>query len=280
MEKIQDKLGINWTPKKVKVADLKLWPENPRIISPEAFLKLKQRITERGFHDIVKVDTENVLLSGNQRKRALEDLEVKEVYAMIPNRKLTEKERETVALESNRDDGKWDFDMLANFDEEILKDVGFDQNELDNVFGLETADEFDEEKELQDYLESKGQKILDNHEMILYAQRGDSAWGKAKGSRFWMIGDHITWIASSESSTGQNVIFGTKPIQILVPYIKILSPREGIVMEPFTGSGSTIIACEIMKRKCRAIEISEKYAEVIINRFERFSGKKAVKLTL
>lgn len=62
------------------------------------------------------------------------------------------------------------------------------------------------------------------------------------------------------------------------PNIKILSPREGIVMEPFAGSGSTLIACEIMKRRCRAIEIEPIYGEVIINRWERFSGQKAIKL--
>lgn len=48
-------------------------------------------------------------------------------------------------------------------------------------------------------------------------------------------------------------------------------------MEPFAGSGSTIIASEIMKRKCRAIEITPLYAEVIIRRFEKFTGKKAWK---
>jgi len=50
------------------------------------------------------------------------------------------------------------------------------------------------------------------------------------------------------------------------------------VAEPFAGSGSTILASEIMHRKCRAIEISDIYGEVIINRFERFTSKKAKKL--
>jgi DNA modification methylase len=133
-----------------------------------------------------------------------------------------------------------------------------------------------DEVELNQYLDlmkAKSQKLLDTYEVILYGSKGDSAWGKAKGSRFWMIGDHITWGASSEASTGQNVVFGTKPIQVLVPYIKILSPRNGIVMEPFGGSGSTLIASDIMHRKCRTIEISPTYSEVIINRWQKFTGK-------
>ena len=93
------------------------------------------------------------------------------------------------------------------------------------------------------------------------------------------MNDHITSSVETGSGSGQKIIFGTKPIQILVPYIKILSPRDGIVVEPFAGSGSTIIASEIMKRKCRAIELSTLYGEVIIRRFEKFTGKEATKLT-
>jgi len=118
---MQDKLGINWIPKKIKVSELKNWEENPRKITSEAFSRLKDRIRQRGFHDVVKIDTDNTILSGNQRKRALVDLGVKEVWAMIPDRKLTEPERDKVAIESNMDDGTWDWDIMANFDEELLK---------------------------------------------------------------------------------------------------------------------------------------------------------------
>ena len=134
------------------------------------------------------------------------------------------------------------------------------------------------EEEFQNYLNEKGQKLVDTYQIIFYGSRGKNSWNKIKGKKYWTLSDHIDWVASSESDTGQSVIFGTKPIQILVPYIKILSQRNGIVMEPFGGSGSTIIACEVMKRRCRAIEISPTYAEVIINRFEKFTGKKAVLL--
>ena len=129
------------------------------------------------------------------------------------------------------------------------------------------------EEEFQEYLQNKGQKLLDTYQIILYGSKGKNRWNKIKGNKYWTIGDHIDWVAESETSSGQNVVFGTKPTPILVPYIKILSKREGIIMEPFGGSGSTIIASEIMKRKCRAIEISPTYAEVILNRFEKFTGQ-------
>jgi len=133
------------------------------------------------------------------------------------------------------------------------------------------------EKELDDYLKEKGQKLLDTYEIIIYGQQRNSEWKKIKGSKWIRVNDHISSVVDS-SYTSPREIAGTKPIQILVPYIKILSPREGIVMEPFGGSGSTLIACEIMKRKCRTIEIEPLYAEVIINRWEKFTNQKAKKL--
>lgn len=48
------------------------------------------------------------------------------------------------------------------------------------------------------------------------------------------------------------------------------------VLEMFGGSGSTLIACEQLRRKCYAMEISEKYCDVIIQRWENATGKKAV----
>ena len=112
--------------------DLRSLPNNPRKIVGEAFDKLKERIQARGFHDVLKVDTEGYVLSGNQRKRALTDLGIQEVTVLVPSRELTKEERDKIILESNRNDGIWDMDMLANeFDLETLLDVGFLEKELD-----------------------------------------------------------------------------------------------------------------------------------------------------
>lgn len=134
------------------------------------------------------------------------------------------------------------------------------------------------EEEIEDYLQEKGQKLLDSYEVILYANQGKAHWDRKKGSKWGSVADHITHSADTEKQKGDSVIFGTKPIPILIPYLKVLSPRNGIIMEPFGGSGSTIIASEIMKRQCRAIEIFPMYAEVIIKRWEKFSGGVAKKI--
>ena len=120
------------------VKDLKHWDKNPRKITKEAFAKLKERITKRGFHDVLKLDIDDTVLSGNRRQDALNDLKIEKVNVLVPNRKLTDKERDEIALESNKNDGTWDFDMLANeFELETLQDIGFSDGEL----GIELSEE-------------------------------------------------------------------------------------------------------------------------------------------
>ena len=50
------------------------------------------------------------------------------------------------------------------------------------------------------------------------------------------------------------------------------------VLDLFGGSGSTLIACEQLNRKCYMMEISPIYCDVIIDRWEKFTGKKAEKI--
>lgn len=124
-------INLEWRVEKRKLSDLKVWEKNPRQISKEKYSKLKERITERGFHSTLTLDENNVVLSGNQRLRALIDLGWTEIDCEIPNRPLSEEERDKVGLESNINDGETDFDILANeFDMETLLDVGFDEEEL------------------------------------------------------------------------------------------------------------------------------------------------------
>ena len=67
----------------------------------------------------------------------------------VPDRALTPDEIKEYNLRSNKNLGEWDFDLLANFGEEMLMDVGFESQELDLVFGLERIEDFDVNKELE-----------------------------------------------------------------------------------------------------------------------------------
>jgi DNA modification methylase len=56
------------------------------------------------------------------------------------------------------------------------------------------------------------------------------------------------------------------------------SDKGGIVLEPFSGSGTTIIAAEQTERKCYAMELSPVYCDLAVKRWEEFTGEKAIKL--
>jgi site-specific DNA-methyltransferase (adenine-specific) len=69
-----------------------------------------------------------------------------------------------------------------------------------------------------------------------------------------------------------------KPIKIIADKIQICSNKNGIVVDLFGGSGSTLIACEQLNRKCYMCELDPHYVDVIISRWEQYTGKKAMKI--
>lgn len=121
--------------------------------------------------------------------------------------------------------------------------------------------------------------LQQEYETALYAISGKPQWeGYEKGKKIQPT-DHISFNASDEKHSGQGVIFGTKPTEILIPYIKVLTKRGDLIVEPFGGSGSTLIAATKMKRRCYLMEKSPVYAEVIKKRWERLTGLKAKQIT-
>ena len=69
-----------------------------------------------------------------------------------------------------------------------------------------------------------------------------------------------------------------KPINLMAKLIRNSSEESEIVLDLFGGSGSTLIACEQLNRKCYMMEYDPRYADVIIDRWENFTGKKAKKI--
>jgi DNA modification methylase len=143
---------LTWRTEVRQLSTLKPWDENPRTLSKTAFTKLVNRIKERGFHSVLVIDTDSTVLSGNQRKTALEHLKVEEVTVLVPNRKLSADERRKIALESNLNDGEWDFEKLKSFDLDLIVDSGFDTADLAKFWDKDTEvaeDSFDESEEIK-----------------------------------------------------------------------------------------------------------------------------------
>ena len=66
-----------------------------------------------------------------------------------------------------------------------------------------------------------------------------------------------------------------KPIKLIAYLIRNSSKKNDIILDAFGGSGSTLIACEQTNRKCRMLELDPQYCDVIIQRWEALTGKKA-----
>lgn len=433
----------------VSITELTSPEYNPRFWSEENKEELKQSIIRYGVVDPLLVNSaeerKGIVIGGNFRLSVLKELghdTVPVVYISIPE---LEKEKE-LCLRLNKNQGEWNMELLAQFDETFLSDLGFDSTELDKVFEEDDNEEqFDLKKELEkvgienitvekgdvydldgsrlmcgdstieadmlklcgehkidmvmtdppyilDYLHGKTKKdgeavtgfgakknrryletdvlpdnftelwmdnvvkvqnenfsiivyenwknirtiwdelekhwkvrnmlvwhlpnrnqgyagklkffskydiamvatsteetvpdvetedielVQNEYDTALFAISGKPQWeGYQKGSKYCPT-DFIEYNASDEKSSGQGIIFGTKPIQILIPYIKILTKRDQLVLEPFGGSGSTLIASTKLSRRCFIMEKSPVYSEVIMNRWEKLTGKKRVKL--
>lgn len=432
----------------VPIKDLSPALYNPRKWSEEAIKQLKESIVKFGLVDPIICNSaqnrKNVVIGGHFRLKVAKELRYKKipvVYVNIPNIK---KEKE-LNLRLNKNTGEWDWNLLTDFGEKFLSEVGFCSEELDEIFSIdETPEVFDLAKELEklkiDQIEIKKGDVwqLGNHKMMcgdstiesevlklmnnekadmcftdppyllnyatgkkkhgeategfgykrdrkyletdelppdftekwmtnitkvqkpdfsiivfenpknlktiwtelekhwryrntitwhlpnrcqgfaakykffnktdialvgtqgnvglnleiedellqqeyenaLFASSGKPHWEAYEAGKKYCPTDYIEYVAADEKSSGQGIIFGTKPLEILIPYLKILTKRNDLIVEPFGGSGSTLIAAEKMKRRCYLMEKSPIYAEVIRNRWEKLTGFKAQKLSL
>lgn len=73
-----------------------------------------------------------------------------------------------------------------------------------------------------------------------------------------------------------NELSYSKPVELCAKYIKLYARQN--VLDLFGGSGSTLIACEQLGKTCFMMELDPKYVDVIIERWEQFTGQKAVLL--
>ena len=120
--------------------------------------------------------------------------------------------------------------------------------------------------------------LQEEYENALFAISGKPHWEAYEKGKKICPTDFISYKADDEKSSGQAIIFGTKPTQILIPYIKVLTKRDDLIVEPFGGSGSTLIAAITMKRRCFLMEKSPVYAQVILRRWEKTTGQKPKKI--
>ena len=87
--------------------------------------------------------------------------------------------------------------------------------------------------------------------------------------------DKASTVLRAEKPNAAELHPTVKPQRLLTYLIRNSSQKGETVLDLFCGSGSTIISCEQMGRKCMAVELDPHYADVTIERWERFTGKSA-----
>lgn len=143
----------------VGVTELKPASYNPRKWEPTETKNLKESIRRFGMVDPIIANSsearKNVVIGGHFRLKCATELgytTVPVVYVSIPE---IEKEKE-LNLRLNRNLGAWDYQVLAEFDEALLQDIGFDGHEIDKIFhSIIEDDSFDVESELEKVEEPK-----------------------------------------------------------------------------------------------------------------------------
>jgi DNA modification methylase len=144
----------------INITELKPALYNPRRWSDDQTAHLTESIKRFGLVDPLIVNSapkrHNIVIGGHFRLKIAKDLGLKEVpvvYIDIPDEA---KERE-LNLRLNRNTGEWDFELLKQFDIDLLLDVGFDDNDLGDIWNdaLETDDDdFDVEKAVKEASET------------------------------------------------------------------------------------------------------------------------------
>jgi DNA modification methylase len=103
------------------------------------------------------------------------------------------------------------------------------------------------------------------HEFIFYC--GGQWYGDKSESDVWHM---------SRGATGKYVHPTQKPVELVERALSNSSKAGDVVIDCFGGSGSTLIACEKNNRHSRLMELDPKYCDVIINRWQEFTGKEAI----
>jgi len=109
------------------------------------------------------------------------------------------------------------------------------------------------------------------HEPILYG------W-KDGASHTWYTDRKQTTVWDFKRPTSSQEHPTMKPLDLVSYPIQNSSQAGQVVLDLFGGSGSTLMACEQLARKCRMMELDPTYCQVIIDRWEKYTNKKAVKI--
>ena len=131
---------LRWKTEKQKISDLSPADYNPRQMNESQEKELRKSLERFDLVEIPAVDTDGTILAGHQRLAILQRMGRgnETIDVRVPNRKLTDAEAKEYNLCSNKNTGEWDLDKLFAMPEELLKDVGWSDKEIQKLIDGQT----------------------------------------------------------------------------------------------------------------------------------------------
>jgi len=236
---------------------------NPRKLSEKQEKDLTESIKRFGLIDPLIVnknkDRKYVLIGGHQRFMISQKLGYKEMPVVLVDLPL-EKEKE-LNLRLNRNTGEWDLELLKNFEIELLLDIGFDDNDLANIWdeNLETEDDdFNHEKELEKAKETDIQIgdyfALGNHRLLC----GDST--------------DINAVQKLMDGNKADMIYSDPPYNIGLDYAKGLGGKKNYGGKVDDSKSDNDYREFLKKTITNAVEVSKKDLHIFYYCDQKYVG--------
>jgi ParB-like chromosome segregation protein Spo0J len=122
---------MKWNLETREIKSLHENPDNPRSLSKKQGDELKKSLDKFGQCEPIVINTDGTIIGGHQRVRVLRKKGKKHIEAYVPERPLSSEELKELTIRLNKNQGDWDFDILANVWEiNVLLESGFTREEL------------------------------------------------------------------------------------------------------------------------------------------------------
>ena len=115
------------------------------------------------------------------------------------------------------------------------------------------------------------------HEPILYGHKPARA-RIGRGGRGWFSGNSEVSVLEVTRPKASREHPTMKPPELVEICVQNSSAAGDVVLDPFAGSGSTLVACERAHRRARLVELDPRYCHVIVARYERLTGEATERL--
>jgi DNA modification methylase len=112
------------------------------------------------------------------------------------------------------------------------------------------------------------------HEPVLYGFKpGPGRLGR--GGRAWHGGNDASSVFEIPRPSASPDHPTAKPVRLVEAMLRNSSRAGDTILDPFVGSGTTLIACELLSRRFVGLELDPRYAQVTVDRWERYAGRRA-----